>query len=139
MPTLKHFLATGDIRPLALSMSSDEARSAIGSYEGIYVRDDWTIEKHGQFQLQFEHGKLVTLDWMIGDHGDSGFQVTESSLKTTTTLEEFLQYCDEAEMPWVIDERLTFDRQLTIRTCGLVVVFFDLDRRKLQRISVNLR
>jgi hypothetical protein len=138
MPKLRNLLRAADVAPLSSSMSPAEAQSLIGSCEGKYEYDDSLIEKHGQFQLEFRSGKLVVLNWILGDSGKSGFRVTEGVFDTSTTIGQFLDYCDEMEMPWTIDRALTFDRQLSFRTCESVVVTFDLGQRELQRISVSL-
>ncbi len=139
MPTLKQLLADGAIDPLAWSMTPDEVRLLIGACEGMYDYHGTTTEKHGQFQLTFETARLVRLDWIVGDTGHTRFKVTEGCVKPTTTPSEFLDYCDDAEIPWTIASELSFDRQLGIRTCDAVVAVFDLDQRELQRISINAK
>lgn len=137
MPTLRRLLANGDISPLKMSMSSIEAHSVIGPYDGIYECDEIIIEKHGPFQLEFCNGKLSSMKWILANDGHSDFQVTECMLDVATTVETFLDYCDELAIPWTLEQAMTFDRQLAFRTSEEVVVIFDLDRRELQCIVVR--
>lgn len=51
-------------------------------------------------------------------------------------LYDALNLIDDAELNWQIDQRLSFDRQLTLRVQDFCELSFDLDRREL--LSVKL-
>ena len=42
-----------------------------------------------------------------------------------------------SDIPWMIEQRLTFDRQLTLKIAKECMVVFDLDHRELQSISIS--
>jgi hypothetical protein len=138
MTTLKKLLSEGNVSPLAALMSRSDVFDILGPCDGHYEYGISRAEKRGMFQFIFQHERLLKVDWVLGDNGTSAFEVTENCLNTTTTLTDFIRYCDENEVPWRIEQELSFDRQLAIRTCRSVIVIFDLDQRELQRISVTL-
>ena len=138
MPTLKQFISTGDTSPLIKAMSRNDVHEILGGCEGHYDYANTTTEKRGPFQLVFEDKRLVKLDWLLGDSGTTNFEIAGDSLTATTSVNEFLDYCNKEGVPWTIEPKLSFDRQLAIRTYRAVVVIFDMDQRELQRVSVNL-
>lgn len=52
------------------------------------------------------------------------------------SLYEILERLDEAGLMWEIDQRLTFDRQLTLRVEKICELAFDLERRELQAVRL---
>lgn len=53
-----------------------------------------------------------------------------------TSLYEILEQLDEAGLTWEIDQRLTFERQLTLRVEKICELVFDLERRELQAVRL---
>ncbi|TWT29633.1 hypothetical protein [Blastopirellula retiformator] len=140
MPEMSLILQEGDIDPLALGMPQDVVKSILGNAEGVYESDDTTIEKRGPFQLRFEDGKLQAVTWLLLSAEDSPFKIAgndKGSLTKHTSLYNFLDYCEDQGISWAIENSQSFDRQLAIRTCGKVVIIFDLDAQELQRIVIK--
>jgi hypothetical protein len=138
MPTLKQLISIGETSPLNKAMSRDEVCEVLGDCEGHYDYGDTTTEKRGPFQLVFQAKRLSKVEWFLSDDGTTTYEITDGGLTTTTTVNEFLDYCDREGIPWSIESSLSFDRQLAIRTCKSVFVIFDLDQRELQKVSVEL-
>lgn len=53
-----------------------------------------------------------------------------------TDVYTILEQLDEAGLRWEIDQRLTFDRQLTLHVEKICEILFDLDRRELQAVKL---
>jgi len=137
MTTQQQLLSSGTIDPLTFGMSRDEATLTLGPSDGHYEHERMTVQKYGQVQLQFDNDNLVQLDWLVDSKFESAFRILDVTFSRKTSVADFLQLCDDAGIAWSIEVKLTYDRQLTIRTCGKVVVIFDLDHRELQKVSVT--
>lgn len=137
MTTESKLIANGDIEPLKAGISRTEAQLILGDPDGCLKQGYIVIDKYGDIQIQYNNDKLRHLRWNVAMPFESFFPLTRTTLTQKTTVIEFLEYCDRLEVCWEIDESLTFDRQLTIRTCNAVVVVFDLDRRELSSVIVR--
>ena len=137
MPEITNLLMNGSLDPLSFGLSRTEVEFSLGKAEGDYEYEGVHIEKRGPFQLHYEKGQLFSVNWLLSDQGELPIAITGNHPKTTTTLEQFLDFCNEGAIPWTIDQSQSFDRQLAIRTCPNVVAIFDLDFREMQRIIVT--
>jgi len=137
MVGIDKFLSDGQIDPLSFGMSRDEVELALGKAEGEYEYEDVTIEKRGALQLHYSNNSLFSIIWSVCDDDDLPIEINGKCPTKTTTINQFLDACDENAIPWKIEQSQSFDRQLAIRTSSKVVVFFDLDFREFQRIVVT--
>ncbi len=136
---IEELLRSRAITPLRFLMTRDEVIVAIGEPQGRYEHGTVLIDKYGPFQVHFENNSLTSVVWLLSHSGEAGSVTTRSFPTSSTTIYEFLEYCDGHHIPWSICQRRTFDRQLAIQTCQGVVAVFDLDFRELQKIVVTAR
>ncbi|PQO47921.1 hypothetical protein [Blastopirellula marina] len=134
---LVDLLQHGDISPLSFGANRQFAAQALGDPEGEYVSGDTVVEKRGPIQLTFSGDQLHIWSWLLLDPTPPPIDFAGQLPTSATSLNLFLDLCDQLAVAWRIEEKLTFNRQLTIRTCDRLLAFFDLDARDLQKIIVS--
>ncbi len=134
---LARLLSEGVVGQLRFGSSRKQVEELLGSAEGNHQFGGVLIEKHGAFQLHYARDQLFCVNWLLDEHDQPPFTFNGDYPKPDTSLYDFLNTCDEYATQWSVEQSLSFDRQLAIRTSTKVVAIFDLDFREIQRVIVT--
>lgn len=134
--TLRQFLTTGELAGVRLGMTAHEASERLGHIQEVAEFSGGKILRFGYLQLTFRSDALtmiaVTCLPTAGQWPRIEFQPPASSID----LYGFLSDLDSEAVEWSINPKMTFDRSLCLRA-GSADVYFDLDRRELQKLIVT--
>ena len=120
---------------LCFDICPEEVALILGSPDDVCGDANHFIEKRDSFQFLYTENKLISINRFFYD--DETVSLGEGySLTNKTPVINFIDFCNANFVPWKINQRLSFDRQLTIQTNPNVCLVFDLDFGELQRITI---
>jgi hypothetical protein len=135
---LMQFLSSATLGALKVGLPSDQVVRQLGlAWDTSEPSGGAVIWKYGPLQVTVKDGRILRLLLSCLDQSPLPVALDEVTVPPPdTTLYAFLALLDEHDVPWQVDPKYTFDRQLCILTGGGVRAHFDLDRRDLQSLQV---
>ena len=133
MHKMREFLENGRLAPVAIGLSPDEVRQALGAPPEVGGTPKQRIWKYGSMQLGFLRDPALRTEVVsfIGLYFRSGSldlpEVIGSGEwfpSSLATKEEVIRYLEDQDVPYSQDKRLTFETQFALATpCGASIIF----------------
>jgi len=147
MQTLREFLVSGTLGPLAFGLSPVEVQHCLGEPWDIGVDRKVRLWKYGAIQLSFYWDKETRAEELhfIGLYFRDDSLVLPEAIRLEgwfpsrhTTKDDFIHYLAEQGICYSEDQQLTFETQLTLATESGAHVTFDRSGDEVTLDSIQL-
>lgn|GEM_PF-6378839 len=142
MLRLEEFIRTGKVDCFGIDSSIEEILGILGTPEEYMVNGkEIAIYKYGELEFTSKRDKIKQIKFSLIDVREEGsFDSSGDNYVASISVmsfEEMLNLLDSLDIGWQVNERWTMSRQVCISTDSKVNIFYNLNLRCFDHLSIS--